>query len=209
MTTEEIPPEMQHAMFTSWPNTPGPQRLIHLANQLQHQRGPHPTEGLNSYIERLEAHRFRQRAHSNWKQQDTSTTWKTLEVLTAIAVQGDSTNTIGLAILTRRNTIRRLFPWPSARHRCTFSRLPRDPAWMGLDPTLALLTGLTALVIEGQPSQTPSFVLALPPAMAQQHPQEQQEPFPEGQAQTLAELLRWHLAGPLWLPRPPDEHRPT
>ena len=205
MPTNQFPPEMQHAMFTSWPNTPGPARLIRLADHLHLHQEDDPPEGLDSYIERLEALNFRRRAHTDWRHQDTSTFQKALEALTANALQGDTSNTIGLAILSQANPLLRLIPWARPRNRCTISRLPRDPQWMGFDPTLTLVSGLTALVFEGQQPHRPSFVLVIPPGMARRHPQDPRDPFPEGQAQTLADLLRWHQANPQWVPLPQNQ----
>ena len=212
MTTRELPQDMQHAMITSWPNTPGPQALVDLANRLEAQgkpdspQGPPLTEGINSYVERLDAQQFRRRAHSSWNSQDTTDPQLVIEALTRIALHGDTSNTIGLAVLQPPRNLLKLIPWFKPRSRCSFSRLPRHPRWMGFDPTLSMVSGLTALVVQGNDDQ-PSIVLALPPRMTQILPENTRHTFPQGQASTLAALLQWHGALPVWTPRKEPEEK--
>ena len=106
-----------------------------------------------------------------------------------IAGQGDTPWTIGISMET-----------PSPRGMIQlFTRLLRDPGWLGFCPALPRLQGASTIVMESIsiPSR-PGIVLASPRA---EPPPGTTGQFPPGEARTLRELLLWHGAvSPAWAP---------
>ena len=194
-----------YSRMQDWPHVPSRDRLdraeaIILRDEVLGELWrPEDLEDAQAYIERVEAERFREWAMQTFveaRRQDPDR--QILPLLEEIARRGETWQTIGLALLQA--------PPPEQISQeqagegelmVAFTRLPRDPGWMGLDPALPSLRGLLAGVYESPVGGSPSYIVALPPAYAGDPPLE--NPIPEEYAH-MGRLLEWHGAQPFWLP---------
>ena len=111
-----------------------------------------------------------------------------------IAGVQDTKMTLGIGVIG---------PDPTGEHThvSSFSRLSRDPDWMGLDGILPKVRGLVALVYESEwEPLLPGWVLVLSEDILRGSTYPTQHTFPDGQATWLKEVLEFHGATPYWVP---------
>ena len=120
-----------------------------------------------------------------------------LHLICKLAFEGNTHNTIGLAII-RKDTLPHSQCFPQGKNNYIFTNLSRDSDWMGLDAALPAVTNMEVLVFESYEPATPAAAIAVPHTnlnMTQQH-----TAFPDGEATTLRDLLKWHGGNPYWVP---------
>ena len=198
----------------NWPHTPSPDRLLRARVEVErHMRAGMPM-GINLdpeygtdlkmtdpwYLLEEETRDI----YRKWGLEEASKSLREMgtpintldvkDVLQDIAAEADTRMTFGIAIF-------RPDPLGETTHTVAFSRLSRNPDWMGRDAILLKVQGLVALVYESVwESHIPGVVvaLALPdPILA--HGALTHVPFPEGQAAWLQEVLEFHGALAYWL----------
>ena len=198
----------------NWPHTPTPDRLLRAELEVEQQIQKGTPLGINlepeygtdltmtdawHFLEQETRDIFRrwalEEAPRFMREMETSrTTLDVKDVLHGIARNADTVMTIGIAVFG---------PDPSGQntHVMAFSRLSRDPDWMGFDGVLPKIGGLTALVHNSDwGSRLPGLVVVLPlPETFLASGILTDVPFPEGQATWLKEVLEFHGATPYWL----------
>ena len=192
-------PAWEHPLgdVLAWPRTPSKRRLDRAAGLSDQEP---PTKGIaaqrqkedaNNYRQYLKTPQFSQKALQELRKERPRLTRRDqlLSLLTRIAREGDTPNTIGVAMERRTDPDNVTY---------IFTRLQRHPDWMGFCPLLPNIDRLSAEIIESTslPGK-PGLVLAIPHDLAQPSPQTR---FPRGEATTLENLLKWHGAFSNWIP---------
>ena len=208
----DIPPgTIPFDTILSWPNTPGQEILDRLQpifhdpdNPFQYQaaiaNNPHMASHITAYLERITVQAFREEALDFYL--TTRREFPELpltEILRSAAHLGTTDSTIGIAIMTDDPGI------PQASHTpgtpaVMFTRLSKDPHWMGLDSTLPYLRHLQAVVFqkEHEDTPTPGAVVALPRDVKIEG--DPTTSFPSGLPTELNNLLAWHgAANRVWI----------
>ena len=195
----------------SWPNTPGQEVLDKLQpifhdpdNPFQYHNAiantPHMASHIIAYFERITVQAFRQEALDFYlatKQEFPEA--PLLEVLRSAAHIGTTDSTIGMAIMTDDPGIPQASPTPGTP-TIMFTRLSKDPQWMGMDSTLPYLRNLQAVVFqqEHEDTPTPGAVVAVPRDIDIEG--DATTSFPSGLPAELDNLLAWHSAAPrIWI----------
>ena len=186
-----------------WPNTPGTERVQRARDAREADLGdwvfePEAGHGRDQALRDMELlaesrrnESFRHRAGRRFARTMTLPDGQTVrQLMASIAQDGNTQTTIGMAVMSRD-------PGQDGKGVYSFTRISRDPGWMGMDPTLPSLHGLKAVVVEaqGRPGR-PGTVIALPAdAVGDDIPDLE---FPPGEARVLRDLIRHHGGCPVW-----------
>ena len=195
-----------------WPATPGPRRLERAHAFLKGESAPAGEDALRAMADSdtlsalLETRVHRRRAGERFVQLQRQDPEDSARYMVALANGIADEEFVGMALCSRRGQEK---PYPPGRMGYTFTRLCRDPDWMGLDPTLPHCRGLIALIFESplRPG-TPDVVLAMPPELKPRNTSEGR-PLPGGQAVRLAGILSWHgVLETHWIPTDRGDDEP-
>ena len=116
-----------------------------------------------------------------------------LERMTVAAQEQDTAFTIG-GIMSRSN------PDEHSEQRLLF-KLLRDPEWIGFNKVLPMLKGLNATISESREMPGRPGLVSAEPTQDRFPPGTEKE-FPDGEAELLAQVLRWHgLREVRWRPQ--------
>ena len=198
-------------ILLSWPNTPD-QKVLEKLHPLFHDpdvpfrynnaiaTNPDMAAHIIAYVERITVHPFRQEALDFYlTTKQTFPEAPALEILRSAAHIGTSDTTIGLAIMTNDPAMPQASLEPGTT-AVIFTRLSRDPQWMGMDSTLPYLRNLQAVVFQqdDKDSPTPAAIVAIPRDVEIQG--DATRSFPPGPPADLDNLLAWHGAAPrIWV----------
>ena len=200
-----------------WPNTPSAGRLrdAFLAMEISHYNGLSPQVDdvkrvlkdaviLKERSDSLKSFQLPALQDTAKFDRDMDNSTRTKKLLT-ITERGNTDETIGLIVNIRvidditSDSTKSEPDGKDPFYASLFARLPRDPDWMGWDRILKTAAGMRALVLEAHiESGKPGIVVMSPPKQFQGFSETNKEPFPEGEAQILRDLLKWHGADPWW-----------
>ena len=212
-----IPPEnrpgaISLSVMLSWPNTPGQETMdrlrpiFHDKDRPFHYEAatktspPDLTPHIEAYVERLTVNAFQEDAlqfYAELKREFPNES--PIETIRQAASIGSTNQTIGMGIMTDDPGIPQSSPVPGM-NTIMFTRLSRDPRWMGMDSNLPYLRHLQAIVFQDTAKDTPipHLIIAIPRDVEIEG--DTTSAFPQGIATELARLLAWHGATPrLWI----------
>ena len=168
-----------------------------------HQTLPDTPDKLSTFLDAehyqalLQKHSFRQNTLTSLTETITRTHPDSLlHLICKLAFEGNTHNTIGLAII-RQDTFPHSPSFPQGKNNYIFTTLSRDIDWMGMDAALPAVTDLEILVFESYEPATPAAAIAVPHTTLNMT---KQASFPQGEAATLRDLLKWHGGNPYWVP---------
>ena len=203
----------------SWPHTPSPDRFLAAREEVNRRRKAgmplviqlEPEYGAEikmndarCYLEEVALHIYHKEALQTLSaMMEKAASGGLIYVMQRIVRREDSQMNLGIGVM-------RPDPTGKHTHKTSFSRLSRDPDWMGHDGTLPNVRGLVALVYESERAPgLPGWVMALSEDILRGSTYPTQHTFPEGQATWLKEVLEFHGATPYWVADAAPAERPS
>ena len=179
-----------------WPGTPGNRRFREAMRRVREGRAG---EGDAATLRKiLETPEYREWAQSSVQELTLARRHGLITdcAIEEITTRGSDEDFVGLSIMTDTGGGGAAAP-RDFRLNIRFTRLSRDPQWMGLDGWLPLLEGLRVEILEGTDPGEPGAVVSVPASLPP-YPHGTSE-IPPGQPSRMAEIARWHgAAGCTW-----------
>ena len=200
--------------MTYRPNTPGHERYIEAARkhyEWEHQNNMYKQQGSPNYTDNIpseekEFEEFTDLEHYDnilctklWEEEIQSEfiedvryePQRALQIIMALAHEGSSDSTIGVALCDYTPTI------GEDETRVSFTRISRHPDWMGMSPIFDAMHGFTGFVFQEPQSNNPAFVI-LTNNLPGEKKHRKANTFPNGQPTVLKELLNRMDAKAVW-----------
>ena len=193
-----------------WPHTPSTDRFLNAREEVKRMRKAGIPLGIQlepeygteikmsdawCYLEEVVRHDYRKEALLTFRAMtEEVAAGGLIYVLQHIVGAQNTRMTLGIAVIG---------PDPTGEHThlTSFSRLSRDPDWMGLDGILPKVRGLVAVVYESEwDPQLPGWVAVLSEDILRGNTYPTHHTFPGGQATWVKEVLEFHGATTYWVP---------